>query len=366
MTTWSCPAIDHGVSIFPDGKIRPCCLTSAQYSKSVDQLYNHQRFDDLKQNDRPESCKICWQNEDVGLPSYRQFFLKKVTPAKGIQFLDFRHTNLCNLKCRYCGPHFSNQWAKELSYSISLKQLPIDKHLDFLLGPELHDLYWCGGEPLILQDHYKVLHRLIDKNLAKQINLRYNTNFTSIYYKDQDIFDLWKHFKSVKLSLSIDAAGKELNYIRSGSDWNKISSNVDYLLTKIRNDQYRISVSLAPTVSLISVWFLADLYQYSQQKQIQIFPTILNGPDYLSLASLYSDELIAMAKKSLEPAKKWIGIDFYNQMFSLAGHADNESLFFHAVRHILMLDQLRDEKLFNLMPFRHIAVKGTLFNYEYE
>ena len=115
MENWSCPAIDHGVSIFPDQKIRPCCQISTEYSKPLESISDPNRFADLKLVSRPDSCKKCWENEDNNRPSYRQVFLKfKDRLRPGINFLDFRHSNQCNLKCRYCNPHFSNQWAREL------------------------------------------------------------------------------------------------------------------------------------------------------------------------------------------------------------------------------------------------------------
>lgn len=361
---WSCPAIDHGVAIFTDGKIRPCCQVSADYSKPLSEIANPARFQDLKSLNNPEACKSCWSKEQQGFNSYRQLYQKKVTNAPGLQFLDLRHSNQCNLKCRYCNPHFSNQWAKELSYPITLKQTKFDNYLDYMLTQDLLEIYWCGGEPLIISDHYDMLEILISKGLSKNIVLRYNTNFTVIQYKDKNIFDLWQQFKSVSVSISIDAVGEISNYIRSGSDWNSISANIDLVLKNIEQSP-NISIRLSPVVSLLSIWTLPELYKYAEHKKISVMPILLSGPDYLSLMAIHN-ELKPLAMSILNSIHNQIGQNMYDQIMLQLSRDDTEYLFNHALRHILLLDNLRQEKLFELLPFRQLAIDLTLKNYEYE
>ena len=360
---WECPAIDHGVAIFPDGRIRPCCLASAEYSKPLSEIKNPARFQDLKSINAPDACKSCWSKEDQGFASVRSMYQKKVTNAPGIQFLDIRHSNQCNLKCRYCHPHFSNQWSKELSYTITLQQSKFDDYLDHLLTKDLVEIYWCGGEPLINSVHYDMLETLISNGLSKNIELRYNTNFTVIQYKDKNVFDLWQEFKSVSISISVDAVGEISNYIRSGSDWNVISANIDLALEKIKKNP-KISISLSPVVSLLSIWTLPELYQYANDKKISVNPILLYGPDYLSLMAIHP-ELKPMAISTLNSIRDQLGQHYDRFMLELT-RDDNEYLFNHAVRHILLLDKLRQEKLFDLLPFKKLAIELTLKNYEYE
>lgn len=362
---FSCPAIDHGVAIFPDGKIRPCCQTSADYSKPMSEIDNPNRFADLKSQDRPQACRMCWEREDRGHGSARKWYLSNATNGSGIQFLDFRHTNQCNLKCRYCNPHFSNQWAKELNYPTTLLSTPVEHYYHKLLTDDLVDLYWCGGEPLIIKEHYEVLEQLIQHNRSQNISLRYNTNFTTVNYKDKNILDLWKNFKSVDLNISLDTVGTALNYIRSGSDWEKISHNIDQLLAT-RSQLPTLRIKFTPTVSLLNLWFLEDLYNYATEKNIPVALSVLYGPDYLSMSSLYCKELVDMAQHKLMPIKKLIGDGKWNEIFQNTGQADNEYLFHHAMRHILLLDSIRQENLFALLPFREFSIKTTLVNREYE
>ena len=62
---WKCAAIDHGVTLFPNGKIGPCCLIAANYLKPISLLKDPNRFADLKRNknDPPEACQECVMSE---------------------------------------------------------------------------------------------------------------------------------------------------------------------------------------------------------------------------------------------------------------------------------------------------------------
>lgn len=359
--TWECPAIDHGVAIFPDGRIRPCCQVSADYSKPISHIGDPNRFADLKNTTRPEACRACW----AGSNSYRDFFKQRKQDKPGIQFLDIRNSNQCNLKCRVCNPHFSNQWAKELKYETTLLNTDMTPWLDQLLTENLVEVYFCGGEPLIIKEHYQILEKLIHRGLSKKISLRYNTNCTVLNYKDKNIFELWENFDRVSLSVSIDAAGEELNYIRSGSNWQEIKQNIESIVER-RKKISNLSINFTPTVSLLNIWFLPELYSYAQSLGIKVGLNILTGPDYLSLTAVYTDTLKQLAREKIQAIKQHITTEQFQRLNNMTTATENEYLFNHALRHILLLDQCRSEKLFDMLPFKDIALELTAKNNEYE
>ena len=253
--TWSCAAIDHGVTIFPNGKIGPCCQIDADYLKPISELANPNRFVDLKTQDCPADhpCNKCSVNEYHGLPSYRTTFDSAVTSAPGLQFVDIRNTNFCNLKCRYCGPHFSSQWAEELGKFPLIQHQDITNYKDILITDSLHWMYFTGGEPLINNEHWTLLEELIDSGQSSYISLMYNTNLTTIKYKDKNIIDLWQQFKTVNIECSIDAVGEPLEYIRSGTSWEKIKLNLDQLVSASKNSN--INISLSPVLSILNIYY---------------------------------------------------------------------------------------------------------------
>jgi sulfatase maturation enzyme AslB (radical SAM superfamily) len=361
--TWKCAAIDHGVTFFPNGKIGPCCQISADYLKPISLSRDPNRFADLKTENPPPACHYCISAESNGLSSYRHMFNTLNTNSPGIQFVDIRHTNHCNLKCRYCGPHFSSQWAKELNHSVEIKTQNISDYKDIIINDDVQWLYFTGGEPLILRDHWEILEELIQKNLAKNIKLVYNTNLTTLKYKDKNIIDIWKNFKSVEVRCSIDAVGEPLEYIRSGSNWLKIKDNIESLLSVINNTNIKLLIT--PVLSILNLWFIDKLFEFADENKITTLVVILHGPDYLGLPVI-PDQLKDLALVHIEKIKKYIPLQQYQVIVNLINNNINQCLFQHTLRHILLLDNLRGENLFKLLPFDDVAIDMTLKNNEYE
>lgn len=364
---WTCAAIDHGVTIFPNGKIGPCCQINSDYLKPISELNNPNRFADLKTQDCPPDhpCNKCSVNEYHGLPSYRHTFDSAVTSAPGLQFVDIRNTNLCNLKCRYCGPHFSSQWSEELGKFPLIQQQDITDYKDILITDSLHWMYFTGGEPLLNSEHWALLEELIDSGQASGISLMYNTNLTTIKYKDKNIIDIWRQFKTVNIQCSIDAVGEPLEYIRSGTRWEKIKLNLDQLVSDSQNSN--INIALSPVLSILNIWFIDELYKYASSKNIPINLIILTGPDYLAL-DVMPDSLKSLALSIIDKLESNYSIDNKTILHvkDLISLARNQILFPQTISHVLLLDNIRDEKLFDLLPFKSIAVDNILRNHEYE
>jgi sulfatase maturation enzyme AslB (radical SAM superfamily) len=366
-TTWQCAAIDHGVTIFPNGKIGPCCQVDSTYLKPISELSNPDRFADLKTQECPPNhpCNKCAINEHHGLPSYRTTFDNAVTSAPGLQFVDIRNTNLCNLKCRYCGPHFSSQWAEELDKFPLVQRQDITDYKDILITDSLHWMYFTGGEPLINSEHWILLEELIDSGQASGISLMYNTNLTTIKYQDKNIIDIWRQFKKVYIQCSIDAIGAPLEYIRSGTNWEKIKLNLEQLVVASQN--LNIEIAFSPVLSILNIWFIDQLYKYASSNNISTNLIILTGPDYLALDVIPDSlKLLALDKIKQLESKYKIDNNVILHIKNLINNNINQTLFQHTISHVLLLDNLRGEKLFNLLPFKSVAMDNILRNHEYE
>lgn len=360
--SWQCGAINNGVAIFPDGKIRPCCRVAAEYSKPIESILDNNRFQDLTLQDRPSACRVCWEAEDNGYPSPRKHYdLDKFSETNTIKYLDVRNTNLCNLKCRYCSPHFSNQIAKEFKIEPAINTADITHYLDKILSDQIVEIYFAGGEPLISRDHHLILTKLVDSELSKTIKLRYNTNFSVLEYKGTDFMSYWDKFKHVSLMVSLDAAGNENNFIRSNSSWEEVKSNIEKILS-IKSKNVRLVFT--PVISILNIWFLPELVEFAKQHSIEILPNLLYGPDYLSISVIPKD-LKPLALEKLKALGTVIKPSHYKPLEDMLA-VDNDILFGHALQHIILLDKLRDEKLFDLLPFLEHAKTLILRNYEYE
>jgi radical SAM protein with 4Fe4S-binding SPASM domain len=192
-------------------------------------------------------------------------------------FLDVRFGNLCNLKCRMCSWDASSAWFSELmkipkldASQLDLGEITVDaskfinngayekiKHL--LIYSE--KIYFAGGEPLLMEDHYRILTHLIETDRAKDIELHYSTNYTISKYKNTLLADYWKHFKQVIVAGSVDGIEEVSDYIRTGSTWEKIKQVVTEL--KPEGYEYRnISLSPCVTISLMNIFHMGRFFKW--------------------------------------------------------------------------------------------------------
>ena len=360
--TWSCKAIDHGLTFFPDGKIGPSCQIAAGYLKPIDLATHRDRFRDLKTEFPPLACEKCVKNEYEGIPSYRDFFnAHQISSDDGIVFLDIRNTNQCNLKCRYCGPHFSNQWGHELGRDNPLIHSDLSEVLDKILTDDLQVIYFTGGEPMISADHWNILTRLIKIGASKKIKLMYNTNLTSLKYKSVDFLETWKNFAGVIISASLDAVGDVFNNIRSGADWRLVEKNLDALLPQKKSN---ITITVTCVISILNIWSLPESIRYWKSKNLSIQFIILEGPDYLAL-DVIPDNHKQHALTIIDECSVLLDDPSFEKARRLINNNQNQVLFRQCLSHILLLDSLRNENLFALLPFKDSAKQLIANNNEY-
>ena len=254
----------------PNGKVVPCCLTSTHNyfagdltTDSIEEIWNSDNMKSLRlqmiNGEQPKICSTCFNKERVtglsGRIHHNKAFTKvleripKITDETGhvsemnLLYWDFRFSNLCNLKCRSCGPRYSSAWvpdAKKLGLiSDQDKVWNIDSvddtnNFDFLTQQinVVEKIYFAGGEPLMMDEHWQIL-KLLDKNKRHDVKICYNTNCTTFTYKNKDVFDYWKKWNADKLEVwpSIDEIGPRAELIRSGTVWSKVEANLKRLTT---------------------------------------------------------------------------------------------------------------------------------------
>lgn len=192
-------------------------------------------------------------------------------------FFDVRFGNLCNLRCRMCNWEASSAWfdeTKEINKQndISFDTIRLDANtpkfiangayekIEHLLG-YADKMYFAGGEPLLMEDHYKALSYLIDSGKAKDVELHYSTNYTISKYKGTPVVEYWKHFKQVVVAGSVDGIEEVSDYIRTGSSWEKMVQVVSDL--KPQGDEYN-NIVLSPcfSVSLMNIYHAPRFFKW--------------------------------------------------------------------------------------------------------
>jgi hypothetical protein len=161
---------------------------------------------------------------------------------------DYRFSNLCNFKCRMCGDMLSSAWESEqrqhnmIDWTNSknnwmrpeIKQ-QIEQFQDtqveqeFASAVEEHrveEVYWVGGEPLMYEQHWRYMKRIIELGDGKNVYARYNTNLSRINHRGINLFsDILCRLRDWQVCASIDGTGRIGEYIRSGLDYDSWLKN---------------------------------------------------------------------------------------------------------------------------------------------
>jgi hypothetical protein len=151
--------------------------------------------------------------------------------------------------------------------------------------------------------------------------------------------------------------GAPLEYIRSGCTWAKIENNLQTLINSAHKS--KISLVLTPVLSILNIWFVAELYDYAAQHNIPIEPIVLKNPSYLAL-DVIPDQLQAQALTQIELIKKYISTSMFDHLTAVIQNNAANYLINQTVSHVLLLDNNRNEKLFDLLPFKEISKNRIL------
>lgn len=255
---------------------------------SVETLFNSKklkqlRLDMLNNIERKDICKNCYTKESFGFNSGRTIYngdfrhlldnAKNITDNTGyvdpkIISWDIRYSNLCNLKCRICGPEFSSAWAAE-NQEKTVKLRSVDADVDPFESQYqyVEKIYFAGGEPLIMPEHFRTLKKLIEKGRDKYVHLVYNSNATKLDYNNNELTDLWKNFKFVTFGASIDAVGSRADYIRHGVNWNIVEKNL-HRLSEFSRTSKNFKLLYSPTISVFNIHHISDMHRYLYENNL--------------------------------------------------------------------------------------------------
>ena len=224
-----------------------------------------------------------WVEDGIDLPELIKQTEEDGTVPESLVYLDLRLGHTCNLKCIMCSPHDSSMWvadhkkvypifqAKELKEQMAWNSDTFDNYWyenpDFWKEmyaqiPNLKQVYFAGGEPLLIKEHKLFLEEIIRQGYADKILVRYNTNGLLV---NDEIIELWKKFKKVKVGFSIDAVGDRNYYIRYPSDWDTIERN----LHKLDNTPDNIQVSIATAIQILNIKHLPELAKWKIQQNFK-------------------------------------------------------------------------------------------------
>lgn len=381
--------------VYPTGEAYPCCHAEMKSGpvgncrqNTLREIANSEGMRQLRLDmltETPNSlCARCYEQEESGFFSGRRSAnkhhghnIKEIYAMDHdgtmdpfvMTYWDVRFSNLCNLSCRSCGHIFSSSWyqdqAKLAGEDWTRRNRPLNiagknatdmweqllPHIDYV-----EQIYFAGGEPLMMDDHYRILEEL-ERRGRFDVRLIYNTNFTHVKLKDRLVFDYWKKFQSVSVGASLDAMGLRAEYIRKGTNWSVIEQN--------RRDMMRICPEvdfyISPTLSIMNAWHLPDFHRsWTEQGFIRaqdLNVNILQDPAYyrIDIAPIkYKQRIRIKFEEHLEWLRSQDSLNRatvgYESAIKFLMTNDNTNLLDTFWRHTYRLDELRGERILDVLP----------------
>jgi MoaA/NifB/PqqE/SkfB family radical SAM enzyme len=318
----------------PIGTVRPCCLADDELLDNAGEKFNLQTatFDAIQnskgmQNLRrqfldgkqPQTCRKCWNEERSGRTSKRMHTLDRLkhllpdqnwtADAKSLMFLDLKLGNICNLKCRICGSWSSSQFATEelndLHPDTDKKSTHAYQMLRQGAWPRENQKFWqeidtvvdqiryiefTGGEPFMIQEHFAMLQGIVDKGIAHQVEIHYNTNGTQ--YPEQAI-NIWQHFKTVEIAFSIDDIDARFEYQRTNAVWSEVEMNIARF-KQLRLQYANIRLQVCSTVNIFNVRYIDELAWWIVKQDFDfVYWNMMHDAWYFSIATLPNSVKIA-------------------------------------------------------------------------
>lgn len=389
----------------PSGKVIPCCLTSTfNYfsgdlnNTPIEKIWNSENQKKLRKQmmngEKPEICVKCYKKEEVDGQSGRTHHnkqnqdlinsIKDITTEDGavkdmkLRYWDFRFSNLCNFKCRSCGPRYSSAWvpdAKKLGWITKQEKVSnienstnLGTKLDFLKTqvPYVKRIYFAGGEPLMMPEHWQVLE-MLDKEKKYDVRIDYNTNISKLEYGGKNVIDYWKKWDTsngprINVWPSIDEIGKRGELIRAGTHWPTVEKN----LKTLAGLKKHIAIEPSITVGAMNVARLPEIITHLADLGVigdhphspyqNFYLNLLEYPAHFHVKILHNRERVKIIEKLNKFIDEWrekYNVDITHRFKQIL----HELTLPHNIREAKKflqktyeLDELRKEYTFDVIP----------------
>jgi len=378
-----------------NGKVAPCCMSSIKNGNEIGDLninpslldsWNSENMKklrlDMLSGNKNSICDNCYDYEKLGRSTERHYYNRdfqnyfsrvKDTNSDGavnnntVPIIDIRFSNKCNYKCRICNSDYSTLWYDE-EIKLGKSVNPLSKEIKVAaneikfwesfkaLLPTVKRLHFAGGEPLFMDEHYATLEHLIAIG-NKNVNLTYNTNFSTLRYKRYNVVDLWKNFRQVDIWASLDGMGPQGDYQRKGQKWETIEENIRIIQQECENVVFGVNV----TVSIFNIMHIPDFFKYLVEQKlvkperVNLYP--LMYPQHFSVDNLQPELKVQATelhrnfeKNYLQNNPKYENIaNHYNAIITLMNANDRQAklAFKQAIESV---DTIREEDFKTTFP----------------
>jgi len=280
---------------------------------TLDQHWNSEHMRSVRQRmlagETLPECDVC-NSKLLNTSVYRDYFwhlfrhkLPEVyhsTDATGRTTMqpvswDYRFSNLCNFKCRTCGDMLSSSWESEqkthdmVNWSnpknnwmqpsvrkeiTEFQDRQIEKEFsDAVEQHRVEEIYWVGGEPLMYEQHWRYMQRIIELGDGKNVYARYNTNLSRVCYRNTDLYrDLLVNLRDWQICASLDGTGEIGEYIRTGLVYSTFLKNFEAGLAVQTN---RRQMRLDFTLTLPGMFEVDRMQRLAQSYDVELLAKVI-------------------------------------------------------------------------------------------
>ncbi|NBR23849.1 MAG: twitch domain-containing radical SAM protein [Micrococcales bacterium] len=208
---------------------------------------------------------------------------------------DYRFSNLCNFKCRTCGDMLSSAWESEQKQHNmvnwadpknnwmradirgeiqSFQQDQIESEFSSAVEQHLvEEVYWVGGEPLMYEQHWRYMKRIVELGDGSKLYARYNTNLSRINYRGTDLFgDILSHVRDWQICASLDGTNEIGEYIRTGLNYEQFCRNFEHGLQYATHPR---QMRLDFTLTLPGMFEVDAMEALSQKYGVQLLAKVI-------------------------------------------------------------------------------------------
>jgi radical SAM protein with 4Fe4S-binding SPASM domain len=381
------------LNIRQDGRVTPCCVCEYNYGnineKSLWEIWNDEpikKFRESMVNGTPhKNCQACYNNQaaekisireeynqilfDDKWSNYRKFIYETnddySVNEPGFVFWDLKLSNKCNFKCRMCSWASSSSFELEQFGKISGNWDAAEKTYEEVepFIKDVNHLYFSGGEALIVDEHWKIMDKLIELRKNNNVTVSYNSNFSNLVYKGRHIFDLWDQFnRHLEVHISIDGVGARGELIRKGFKWDRFVSHAEQFRDRFKNKEHTHELHFDCTVQALNIFDIVTLHQYLYNSGLMkdidfFFLNFLQTPREQSVWIL-DKKTKEDAKENIRnhidnfliPNKSKMCVGFYESLITYIDLYQEQKLIPQFLDSMRRFDKIRDENIIETFP----------------
>lgn len=174
------------------------------------------------------------------------------------------------------------------------------------MAPKLRRLYTTGGEPTLIKANYRMLEELVAAGNTN-CKIEFTSNMTTWNPK---FYENLSKFDNVEIQMSIDGVEEVGEYIRYGTEWEKVKENVMRVaeMASVRPGWRLVCYTVLQALNyqyLTGIWEFLSHVSFETAKPIDWWPITLTHPPYLNLSVIPLEQRQQALPAILQSAKKY-------------------------------------------------------------